>query len=121
MGASRWWSSRRKFAAPSQVISTLEDVRAVRLSGCCPRAASPAPDKARPPPAPEKLFYELAAHREQAGAMDVAIIPPGTTLSFARRLLEQALNSCADNTPALWVQEEPANMGAWRYRNEALW
>ncbi|HEX5397976.1 MAG TPA: hypothetical protein VFY06_02900, partial [Verrucomicrobiae bacterium] len=31
---------------------------------------------------------------------------------------ESALNPYADDTPVLWVQEEPANMGAWRYLHE---
>jgi hypothetical protein len=28
------------------------------------------------------------------------------------------LKPCVDGTPVLWVQEEPANMGAWRYLHE---
>jgi 2-oxoglutarate dehydrogenase E1 component len=33
-------------------------------------------------------------------------------------LLEKILQPYAENTPALWVQEEPANMGAWRFLHE---
>jgi 2-oxoglutarate dehydrogenase E1 component len=29
--------------------------------------------------------------------------------------LQAALEPYADGTPAYWVQEEPENMGAWRY------
>ena len=34
---------------------------------------------------------------------------------FPAAALRQALAPYADETPAVWVQEEPENMGAWRY------
>jgi 2-oxoglutarate dehydrogenase E1 component len=32
--------------------------------------------------------------------------------------LDAALKRYSDSTPVIWVQEEPSNMGAWRYLHE---
>jgi 2-oxoglutarate dehydrogenase E1 component len=65
-----------------------------------------------------KVFYELAAYREEHQRKDVAIVRLEQLYPFRTGLLEQTLKPCADNTPAFWIQEEPANMGAWRYLHE---
>jgi 2-oxoglutarate dehydrogenase E1 component len=65
-----------------------------------------------------KVFYELAAHREQQQRGDVAIIRLEQLYPFRPEPLNEALQPFADNTPVFWVQEEPANMGAWRYLHE---
>jgi len=65
-----------------------------------------------------KLFYELQAYREAHQRQDVALIRLEQLYPLPSGLLEQALKGYADDTPALWVQEEPANMGAWRYLHE---
>ncbi len=47
--------------------------------------------------------------------------PSSASNSFIRfrdEMLEKLLLPYADNTPVLWVQEEPFNMGAWRYLHE---
>jgi 2-oxoglutarate dehydrogenase E1 component len=65
-----------------------------------------------------KVFYDLAAYREEHKRNNVAIIRLEQLYPLHAGLLEQALKSYAEHTPALWVQEEPANMGAWRYLHE---
>lgn len=60
-----------------------------------------------------KLYYELAAHREETKRTDVAILRLEQLYPLRKETLETALVSYADGTPLLWVQEEPANMGAW--------
>jgi len=65
-----------------------------------------------------KVFYELQAYREAHQRPDVAIIRLEQLYPLPAGLLEQALKDYKDTTPALWVQEEPANMGAWRYLHE---
>jgi 2-oxoglutarate dehydrogenase E1 component len=65
-----------------------------------------------------KIFYELAAHREENKRDDVAIIRLEQLYPLRAELLEQILQPCADGAPVLWVQEEPFNMGAWRYLHE---
>jgi 2-oxoglutarate dehydrogenase E1 component len=62
-----------------------------------------------------KIYYELAAHREEAKREDVAIIRLEQLYPLRLPLLESILNGYAAGTPAFWVQEEPANMGAWTY------
>lgn len=60
-----------------------------------------------------KIYYELAAMREESKREDVAIVRMEQLYPFRQDLLEKALKPYADGTPVVWVQEEPANMGAW--------
>jgi 2-oxoglutarate dehydrogenase E1 component len=65
-----------------------------------------------------KVFYDLDAYREEHERHDVAIIRMEQLYPHHPARLQQALADCADHTRVLWVQEEPANMGAWRYLHE---
>jgi 2-oxoglutarate dehydrogenase E1 component len=65
-----------------------------------------------------KVFYDLAAYRDRHKRKDVAIVRLEQLYPLPAGLLEPILQSYAEHTPALWVQEEPANMGAWRYLHE---
>ena len=65
-----------------------------------------------------KVFYDLLARREEQKRDDIAVIRLEQLYPLPAGLLEDALKSYAEHTPALWVQEEPANMGAWRYLHE---
>jgi 2-oxoglutarate dehydrogenase E1 component len=65
-----------------------------------------------------KVFYDLAACREEHKRDDVALLRLEQLYPLPAGLLEEALKSYAEHTPVLWVQEEPANMGAWRYLHE---
>jgi 2-oxoglutarate dehydrogenase E1 component len=65
-----------------------------------------------------KIYYDLLAYREERKQADVAILRLEQLYPLAGALLEQALRPYADNTPVIWVQEEPANMGAWRYLHD---
>ena len=62
-----------------------------------------------------KVAYELEKRREEIGRRDVAIVRVEQLYPLPRRALEQALGSYTAGTPAVWVQEEPENMGAWRF------
>lgn len=62
-----------------------------------------------------KVYYDLAAHRDETKRDDVAIVRLEQLFPLRAEMLETALKPCADGTPVLWVQEEPANMGAWRF------
>ncbi len=62
-----------------------------------------------------KIYYELLEHREQAKREDVALIRLEQLYPLRRDLLEATLARYAEGTRVFWVQEEPANMGAWIY------
>ena len=61
-----------------------------------------------------RVFYDLKEYQEEHHS-PAAIVrfeqlyPPRT------ELLESSLDSFKDGTPVIWVQEEPENMGAWRF------
>ncbi|MCL4176531.1 MAG: 2-oxoglutarate dehydrogenase E1 component [Verrucomicrobia bacterium] len=62
-----------------------------------------------------KLYYELEARRQELKRDDVAILRLEQLYPYPRAELESLLDTCRDGTNVIWVQEEPENMGAWRY------
>jgi len=62
-----------------------------------------------------KVAYELEKRRQELGRRDVAIVRIEQFYPLPRRALEEALAEYSPGTPAVWVQEEPENMGAWRF------
>jgi len=60
-----------------------------------------------------KLYYELVKQRENLGREDVAILRVEQLYPLPEEELREALSFIPDGTPTYWVQEEPANMGAW--------
>jgi len=65
-----------------------------------------------------KIYYELLAYREQNRREDVAILRLEQLYPLQEAMLEKALAPFADDAPVIWVQEEPRNMGAWRFLHE---
>jgi 2-oxoglutarate dehydrogenase E1 component len=62
-----------------------------------------------------KIAYELEKRRHDLGRHDVAIVRIEQFYPLPRRALEEALAEYAPGTPAVWVQDEPENMGGWRF------
>lgn len=62
-----------------------------------------------------KVYYDLVKQRTQLGRKDVAIVRVEQLYPFPATALRSALAQFADGTPAVWVQDEPSNMGAWPY------
>ena len=62
-----------------------------------------------------KIYYDLEKYREQHSRDDVAIVRVEQLYPLRPEHLTAALDPYHDGTPILWVQEEPHNMGAWRY------
>ncbi len=62
-----------------------------------------------------KVAYELEKRRQELGRRDVAIVRVEQLYPLPRKALEDALAGYAPGTPAVWVQDEPENMGAWRF------
>ncbi len=62
-----------------------------------------------------KIGYELMAAREERARDDVAILRVEQLYPLADGTVAAALEGYAERAPVLWVQEEPENMGAWRF------
>jgi 2-oxoglutarate dehydrogenase E1 component len=62
-----------------------------------------------------KIYYELNKRRADLKREDIAIVRLEQLYPLRRELLEQALAQYESGIQVVWVQEEPENMGAWRY------
>lgn len=62
-----------------------------------------------------KIYYELEQRREELNAENIAILRIEELYPLPHKLVELALAPYKRETPVYWVQEEPENMGAWRY------
>jgi 2-oxoglutarate dehydrogenase E1 component len=60
-----------------------------------------------------KVAFDLLEAREELGRDDVAILRVEQLYPLSDKWITAALRPFADGTPVIWVQEEPANMGAW--------
>jgi 2-oxoglutarate dehydrogenase E1 component len=67
-----------------------------------------------------KVYYDILHRRDELHRDDVALVRIEQLYPLSGAGLESALADYAAGTPAVWVQEEPANMGAWRYLRIAL-
>jgi 2-oxoglutarate dehydrogenase E1 component len=62
-----------------------------------------------------KIYYELNQRRTDLQRKDSAIVRLEQLYPLPHVELQQALAVYGEGTPVVWVQEEPENMGAWRY------
>ncbi len=67
-----------------------------------------------------KIYYELEAARKEAQTAEVSVIRIEQLYPFPDKQLRSLLNRYAANVELVWVQEEPANMGAANYVKEYL-
>ena len=65
-----------------------------------------------------KLLYELMVARDKAGKGDVAIVRLEQFYPFPGRELGQILSRYPGDAELVWSQEEPRNMGGWRFVRE---
>ncbi|MGA7990570.1 MAG: multifunctional oxoglutarate decarboxylase/oxoglutarate dehydrogenase thiamine pyrophosphate-binding subunit/dihydrolipoyllysine-residue succinyltransferase subunit, partial [Thermoanaerobaculia bacterium] len=65
-----------------------------------------------------KVAWDLIAAREEADRSDVAIVRLEQYYPFPGRELGQALQRYPQDAELVFVQEEPRNMGAWRFVRE---
>jgi 2-oxoglutarate dehydrogenase E1 component len=62
-----------------------------------------------------KVAYELEKRRQETSRQDVAIVRMEQLYPLPKRELEAILAGYAPGTAVIWVQDEPENMGAWRF------
>jgi multifunctional 2-oxoglutarate metabolism enzyme len=62
-----------------------------------------------------KIYYELAAARDKRGVSDVALVRLEQLYPLQEEHLRAVLDRYPDAEDVRWVQEEPANQGAWPF------
>ncbi len=62
-----------------------------------------------------KVYYDLLKEREDRARQDVAIVRVEELYPFPEEALRRELQRYPQVKDVQWVQEEPENMGAWRY------
>jgi 2-oxoglutarate dehydrogenase E1 component len=65
-----------------------------------------------------KVYYDLLKGREDAKRDDVALVRIERLYPFPAAELQAALNRYSRDAELVWCQEEPRNMGAWRFVRE---
>jgi 2-oxoglutarate dehydrogenase E1 component len=96
-----------------ECVSTLEDLAEGSFHRVLPdTSGNPSSKVTRVLLCSGKLYYELEAYRKSNNRKDVAIIRVEQLYPFPEKPLKSQLSTFPKNTPVIWVQEEPANMGA---------
>jgi len=67
-----------------------------------------------------QIYYDLVAALEERKASDIAILRLEQIYPFPADQLREILNRYPQSADVMWVQEEPRNMGAWRFVQEQL-
>ena len=67
-----------------------------------------------------KVYYDLAAARERAGAGHVALVRLEQLYPFPFEEMHELLQRYEQAREVAWVQEEPGNMGAWTFVSPRL-
>jgi multifunctional 2-oxoglutarate metabolism enzyme len=67
-----------------------------------------------------KVYYELLAARDERKVTNVAIARLEQMYPFPQQQLQSLLAQYGPKTEVVWVQEEPRNMGPWRFVQENL-
>ena len=62
-----------------------------------------------------KIYYDLLARKEELEARDIALVRIEQLHPFPKEQLQLVLDRYKNALLHLWVQEEPENMGAWKY------
>lgn len=67
-----------------------------------------------------KIYYELLAAREEKGGHNVAIVRLEQLYPFPGTEVRELLERYPQSSDVMWVQEEPRNMGPWRFVREQI-
>lgn len=67
-----------------------------------------------------KIYYELLEQREKLAANNVALVRVEQYYPFPKAELQDVLMRYPVTAEVCWVQEEPKNMGAWRFVREQV-
>ena len=103
-----------------RVISPLEELSGGRFAPVLPDDGAEPKTLKRILMCSGKVYYDLLERREQENARNVAILRLEQLYPLRREELDRVLADYPAGAPLVWVQEEPENMGAWRFLRHHL-
>jgi 2-oxoglutarate dehydrogenase complex dehydrogenase (E1) component-like enzyme len=65
-----------------------------------------------------KIYYDLLAAREERKADQIALVRLEQLYPFTHSMVSDILQRYPQAAEVIWAQEEPRNMGAWRFLRE---
>jgi 2-oxoglutarate dehydrogenase E1 component len=66
------------------------------------------------------MYYDLLAKKEEYEAQDIALVRIEQLHPWPEKQIQKIIEKYPNTRRWIWVQEEPENMGAWRYVKENL-
>ena len=103
-----------------RVVSSLDDLATGRFHRIIPDRDMPVDLVRRVLLCTGKIYYDLLQAREDRSRNDVAIVRLEQLYPVPEEQLRSVIEQYAAGTPVVWVQEEPANMGALQYLEHRL-
>lgn len=67
-----------------------------------------------------KMYYDLLTKKEEYEAKDIALVRIEQLHPWPEKQIQNIIDKYPNTRRWIWVQEEPENMGAWRYVKENL-
>ncbi|MDY6799963.1 MAG: 2-oxoglutarate dehydrogenase E1 component [Bacteroidota bacterium] len=62
-----------------------------------------------------KIYYDLLEKKEEYNAMDIALVRVEQLHPWPEKEIKKIIKKYPNTLRWIWLQEEPENMGAWRY------
>ncbi|MDA0700649.1 MAG: 2-oxoglutarate dehydrogenase E1 component, partial [bacterium] len=98
-----------------QAVSTLDEIAEGSFRPVLPDGAVDPAGVRRVLMCSGKVYFDLLAARDEGKRSDVAIVRLEQLYPLREAEVEAALAPFGADVPVTWVQEEPENMGAWRF------
>jgi 2-oxoglutarate dehydrogenase E1 component len=102
-----------------RAVSSLEDLASGYFREVLPDAGAPEKPR-RVLLCSGKIYYELIQRREDNKEKETAVVRVEQFYPFPKLQLEEILSTFSKVEEWAWVQEEPENMGAWRFMRPRL-
>ncbi len=67
-----------------------------------------------------QVYYDILAARDERKIQDVAVVRLEQIYPFRADQVRDILARYSETAEVVWVQEEPRNMGAWRFVQEQM-
>jgi len=65
-----------------------------------------------------KIYYDLLEKKEEFDAKDIALIRIEQLYPWPKKQIQKIIEKYTNTRRWIWIQEEPENMGAWRFVRE---